>query len=128
MRLFQGRRETDGERAFFGVAEFRFFERLEIEVEVHDAQRPFKGGAGSYDGIMKRVAPLLKMQQKMQVSARVTVTPGNLRLRETLDGLLGLGFHSAGFSPMLHAPSGHGEMDAGSLQEMLRQRSARGRC
>ena len=57
----------------------------------------------------------------MQVSARVTVTPRNLRLRETLDELLGLGFHSAGFSPMLHAPSGREEMHRDDLQEMLRQ-------
>jgi uncharacterized protein len=57
----------------------------------------------------------------MQVSARVTVTPRNLRLRETLDELLGLGFHSVGFSPMLHAPSGREEMHANDLQEMLEQ-------
>jgi uncharacterized protein len=87
----------------------------------HDRQRPFRGGQASYARILERVRPLLAIQRRMQVSARVTVTPGNLRLRETLDGLLGLGFHSAGFSPMLHAPSGHGEMGAGSLQEMLRQ-------
>ena len=37
----------------------------------------------------------------MQVSARVTVTPRNLRLRETLDELIAWGFFSVGFSPML---------------------------
>ncbi len=51
----------------------------------HDALRPFKDGRGSYDRVMQRVAPLLKMQRRMQVSARVTVTPKNLALRRTLD-------------------------------------------
>ena len=56
---------------------------------------------GSYDRVMQRVAPLLKLQRRMQVSARVTVTPRNLALRETLDSLIAAGFHSVGFSPML---------------------------
>jgi uncharacterized protein len=107
----------------------RFFEDYGFAVtisidgigETHDRQRPFRGGQGSYARVIENVAPLLTMQSRMQVSARVTVTPGNLRLRETLDHLLDLGFHSVGFSPMLHAPSGRGEMDAGALSEMLAQ-------
>jgi uncharacterized protein len=107
----------------------RFFEQHGFAVtvsmdgvgEAHDRQRPFRGGQGSYARIIENAAPLLAMQSRMQVSARVTVTPGNLRLRETLDHLLNLGFHSVGFSPMLHAPSGRGEMDAGALSEMLAQ-------
>lgn len=106
-----------------------FFERHAFAVtismdgigEVHDGLRPFRGGQGSYVRLIERVRPLLRMQRHMQVSARVTVTPKNLCLRETLDELLGLGFHSVGFSPMLSAPSGRGEMDVASLQQMLRQ-------
>jgi hypothetical protein len=55
----------------------------------------------------------------MQVSARVTVTPGNLKLRQTLDQFLDAGFHSVGFSPMLSAPTGKGEMQTGDLEVML---------
>ena len=69
--------------------------------------------------IMKRVAPLLKMQQRMQVSARVTVTPRNLALRRTLDTFVAAGFHSVGFSPMLSAPTAAGEMQSGDLELML---------
>ncbi len=106
-----------------------FFERHGFAVtisldgigEVHDRLRPFRGGQGSYARVIQKVRPLLAMQQRMQVSARVTVTPKNLQLRETLDELLDLGFHSAGFSPMLSAPSGRDEMDAASLQQMLQQ-------
>jgi uncharacterized protein len=109
----------DGE--FFEEHGFAVTISLDGVGETHDRQRPFAGGQGSYARIIGRVRPLLSAQRRMQVSARVTVTPGNLRLKETLDELLGLGFHSVGFSPMLHAPSSRGEMDASALQEMLRQ-------
>jgi uncharacterized protein len=89
--------------------------------EVHDGQRPFKGGHGSYGRIIENVRPLLASQRRMQISARVTVTPENLRLRETLDALVGLGFHSVGFSPMLSSPTGRGEMTAADLDVMLGQ-------
>lgn len=89
--------------------------------ETHNKQRPLRGGQGSYARILASVRPLLAMQRRMQVSARVTVTPGNLRLRETLDELLSLGFHSVGFSPVLHAPSGNAEMNHAALAEMLEQ-------
>ena len=69
-----------------------------------------KGGRGSYERIIENVKPLLARQRRMQVSARVTVTPENLGLRETLDHFVALGFSSIGFSPMLSAPSGRGEM------------------
>jgi uncharacterized protein len=86
---------------------------------VHDRLRPFKGGRGSFDAIVSRLDPLLARRGSMQVTARVTVTPANLELRETLDDLLALGFHDVGFSPMLAAPRRAGEMDSGSLDRML---------
>lgn len=89
--------------------------------ETHDALRPYRGGQGSFEKIIANARPLLAMQRHMQVSTRVTVTPKNLCLRKTLDELLSLGFHSVGFSPMLHAPSGREEMHAASLREMLDQ-------
>jgi uncharacterized protein len=47
--------------------------------DVHDRQRPFRNGAGSFDRIIERDRPLLAAQRKMQVSVRGTVTPGNIR-------------------------------------------------
>lgn len=85
----------------------------------HDRLRPFKGGAGSFEEIEKRLQPLLQLQRRMQVSARVTVTPFNMDLPQTLDFLIGMGFHSVGFSPLLRAPNGAAEMDAGLLDDML---------
>jgi uncharacterized protein len=104
-----------------------FFERHGFAVtvsldglrEAHDLLRPYKSGRGTYDAILANVRPLLARQRRMQVSARVTVTPRNLRLREALDELVALGFHGVGFSPLLRSPSGHEEMAAGDLERML---------
>jgi uncharacterized protein len=116
------------------VADGEFFEQHGFAVtisldgigDVHDRMRPFKGGSGSYQRVLARVRPLLAMQQRMQVSARATVTPANLSLRETLDEFLALGFHSVGFSPMLSSPTGAGEMGAAELSVMLEQMIACG--
>ena len=111
-----------------------FFERHGFAVTVsidgsaadHDRLRPFKDGRGSHARVIERVKPLLAVQRQMQVSARVTVTPLNLDLEGTLDGLLALGFHSVGFSPMLASPTGAGQMAANDLETMLRQMVACG--
>jgi len=107
----------------------RFFEEHGFAVTIsldgidddHDQLRPFKDGSGSFSRIMKRVQPLLDLQHKMQVSARVTVTPSNINLRKTLDWLIKTGFHSVGFSPMLSSPNGKLEMGPDTLQHMLTQ-------
>ena len=111
-----------------------FFEQYGFAVTVsldgaggaHDRLRPFKSGQGSYERVLARVTPLLSRQRRMQVSARVTVTPLNLDLPGTLNALLSLGFHSIGFSPMLSSPTGRGEMDAAALAVMLDQMIACG--
>ena len=104
-----------------------FFERHGFAVTVsldgaaaqHDRLRPFKGGKGSFEQIVERIAPLLAAQRRMQVSARVTVTPFNLDLPKTLDLFIGMGFHSVGFSPLLRAANGRAEMGEADMAEML---------
>lgn len=106
-----------------------FFERYGFAVtisldgieETHDRLRPYKSGRGSFAAVIERVAPMLRRQRRMQISARVTVTPQNLELRRTLDGLIELGFHSVGFSPMLSSPTGRDEMRNAELDAMLAQ-------
>lgn len=112
---------TRDDSGFFEQHGFAVTISLDGLAETHDAQRPFKNGAGSFDRIMQRVEPLLIQQQRMQVSARVTVTPRNLDLKIILKGLIDMGFHSVGFSPMLSSPTGCDEMDSESLQIMLEQ-------
>jgi len=110
---------ADGE--FFEDYGFAVTISLDGIGEEHDRLRPFKSGRGSYNRIINNVAPLLAMQRRMQVSARVTVTPKNLHLPETLDEFIDMGFHSVGFSPMLSSPTGRDAMDADALEVMLAQ-------
>jgi uncharacterized protein len=112
---------TEEDAAFFEEHGFAVTVSLDGPREIHDALRPYKSGSGSFDAIMRRLAPLLSGQRRMQVSARVTVTPANLQLRRTLDQFIGAGFHSVGFSPMLSAPTGNGEMQEADLEVMLGQ-------
>ncbi len=93
---------------------------------VHDRLRPFLSGRGSYEAIMERVLPLLQRQRRMQISARVTVTPANLGLTEALDTFVGLGFHGVGFSPLLRSPTGRDELGRTELAAMLEQMVACG--
>jgi uncharacterized protein len=118
---------TPDDADFFEQHGFAVSVSLDGVGETHDGQRPFKSGRGSYARILANIEPLLKRQNRMQVSARVTVTPRNLELPRTLGELVALGFHSVGFSPMLSAPSGRDEMNGASLAIMLEQMIACGR-
>lgn len=110
---------TEDDGRFFEEHGFAVTISLDGIGEAHDRLRPFKGGRGSYARVVEAAAPLLAMQRRMQVSARVTVTPENLELAATLDELVRLGFHSVGFSPMLASPEGADELAASDLETML---------
>jgi uncharacterized protein len=107
----------DGE--FFEEHGFAVTVSLDGPDAVHDRLRPFRGGRGSFSQVIERVVPLLERQRRMQVSARVTVTPENLELKQTLDAFVALGFHSVGFSPLLRSPTGSHELGAAELATML---------
>jgi len=117
---------TEDDGAFFERHAFAVTLSIDGIGAAHDALRPFKGGGGTYARVIANAEPLLRMQRAAQVSARVTVTPGNLDLRTTLDELIALGFHSVGFSPMLASPTGSGELDDAGLETMLAQMIACG--
>jgi uncharacterized protein len=110
---------TEEDADFFEAYGFAVTVSLDGPRETHDALRPYQGGRGSFDRIMENVELLLRKQRRMQVSARVTVTPQNLMLRRTLDEFVHAGFHSVGFAPMLSSPTGIGEMQADDLEAML---------
>jgi len=110
---------TEADADFFEAYGFAVTVSLDGPREAHDALRPYKNGSGTFDRVMRNVQPLLLRQRRMQISARVTVTPGNLMLRRTLDQFIAARFHSVGFSPMLSAPNGSGEMQTDDLEIML---------
>ncbi|MNV26209.1 Anaerobic sulfatase-maturating enzyme [compost metagenome] len=110
---------TEEDAVFFETHGFAVTISLDGLKEAHDAQRPMKGGKGSFDRVMQNIRPLLAIQKNMQVSARVTVTPENTNLAEALDEFIRMGFHSVGFSPLLRSSNGQGEMTPESLVVML---------
>jgi uncharacterized protein len=114
-----GTQLTDQDGDFFEEHGFAVTVSLDGAGAAHDRLRPFRSGRGSFDRVIDRVAPLLERQRRMQVSARVTVTPANLELRETLDAFVALGFHSIGFSPLLRSPNGSHELGGAELATML---------
>jgi uncharacterized protein len=116
-----GTQLTRQDADFFEAHGFAVTVSLDGVGAVNDALRPFRSGRGSYETVLCCVTPLLERQRRMQVSARVTVTPSNLALRATLDEFVALGFHSVGFSPLLRSPAGEGEMQHPELETMLDQ-------
>jgi uncharacterized protein len=100
---------TDDDAAFFEHHGFAVTVSLDGLRDDQDRQRPFKNGRGSFDVVIAKVRPLLKRQERMQVSVRSTITPTCHHLREGLEFFLDLGFHSVGFSPVLRSPTGQGE-------------------
>ena len=116
---------TDAE--FFANHGFAVTVSLDGIGATHDRLRPHKNGSSTFSKILDNIQVLLCRQGALQVSARVTVTPQNLNLPETLTELIAFGFHSVGFSPMLASPTGRDEMNSESLQTMLEQMIACGR-
>jgi uncharacterized protein len=114
-----GTRLTDDDAEFFERHGFAVTISLDGVGAVHDRLRPTKGGGGTYARVIASAAPLLARQRRMQVSARVTVTPHNLDLRDALDTFASLGFYGVGFSPMLHAPSGRDALGGADFGPLL---------
>lgn len=86
----------------------------------NDKLRPLVSGKGSFDKVEEKVGLLLSRPNRAyQVIARVTVTPHNLELVETLTGLIEMGFDSITFSPMLSSPTGQADMQSDQLETLL---------
>jgi uncharacterized protein len=112
---------TAADADFFEEYGFAVTVSLDGPQALHDRLRPYKGGGGSFERILGNLRPLLARTRRVPIMARVTVTPDNLALRETLDGFIAEGFDSVGFSPLLSAPSGRGELGQDDLETMLEQ-------
>jgi uncharacterized protein len=111
---------TSDDAEFFEDHGFAVTISLDGIGEAHDRLRPLRSGKPTFERIIERSVPLLQKQRRMQVSARATVTPRNLDLLNTLKQLLSLGFHSVGFSPLLHSPGHESEMNSKELEQMLK--------
>ena len=69
--------------------------------EQQDANRVFANGMGSYDSVIPRVQELLRRHRRRPIGARVTLTKGNLKVREIYQHLKhDVGFYEVGFAPV----------------------------
>jgi uncharacterized protein len=105
-----------------------FFDRYAFDVtisidgtrEAHNRLRLLMSGEGSYERVMERARLLLERPgRSCTVRARASVTPQNLAVRETLDELIRLGFDGVHLAPVLHSPTGAGEMSSADLGVLL---------
>ena len=67
--------------------------------EIHDANRPYASGRGSYDDVERGLAHLTEERNGYPLAARVTLGRGAVDVRKTFDHLRGLGFDEVGFAP-----------------------------
>jgi uncharacterized protein len=119
---------TEDDAEFLAQHGFTVTVSLDGVGEVHDRLRPLRGGQGSFERIAARLQPLFERQDRINLAARVTVTPRNLCLPATLEGLAALGFRSVGFSPVLSSPTGREQMSGSDLALMLEQMVACGKA
>jgi len=96
---------TNGTLVTEEVCEFLHRHRVSVSVsldgppEVHDANRPTRGGSGSYRAARRGLALLLG-SPRAPVAARVTLPPAQWdRIPEVFDHLIGLGVHEVGIAP-----------------------------
>ena len=110
---------TEEDAYFFEKYGFAVTISLDGNKENHDLLRPMKNGKGTFDLIIKKIDPLLKIQNKMQVSARITVTSENLNVATTLKEFIAMGFHSVGLSPLLNANNRSNELSKEQQEQLL---------
>lgn len=104
---------------FFARHRFAVTVSLDGGREANDRLRPDKVGKGSFDRVAQRIAPLLERRDRIQLGARVTVTPLNLDVPKVVDDIGALGFASVGVSPMISSPTGKGSLAGQDFARLL---------
>ncbi len=112
---------TPADADFFARHRFKVTISLDGLGPTHDRQRYFRGGHGSFERIVDNLKVLMPARDRIQIVARVTVTPANLALCETLDLLAEIGFERVFFAPLLSCPTGCGQLNKSHLITMLQQ-------
>lgn len=113
---------TSADVAFFDQFSFQVTMSVDGPREQHNLLRPFKSGQGSFDRILKGAKLLLaRPSRRCRVLARVTVTPQNLGLPETLQELASWGFDGVLFSPVLSSPTGLQQIGGSNVNMLLEQ-------
>lgn len=87
--------------------------------EVHDANRPYASGRGSYDDVERGIANLMEDRKGHPAAARVTLGRGAVNVRKTFDHLRGLGFDEVGFAPASAAEGSRAALTGEELDRVL---------
>lgn len=95
---------TDDDIRFLADHDFQVAVSIDGPKALNDSQRPLKGGGSAYERVVAALEKFDRLGRPRHLSARATVTPGGGSLLATLDHLIGLGFDSVGFSPVLVSP------------------------
>ena len=111
---------------FFADHMFAVTVSLDGGKAVNDQLRPDRAGKGSFDRVARHIAPLLDHRDRINLGARVTVTPHNLDLPQVVDDIAALGFGSVGVSPMITSPTGRGALAGADFATLLAAMTACG--
>jgi uncharacterized protein len=87
--------------------------------EVHDVNRPYASGRGSYDDVERGIAHLMENRNGHPLAARVTLGGGAVDVRKTFDHLRGLGFDEVGFAPASAAEGSRAALTGEELDRVL---------
>ena len=87
--------------------------------EIHDVNRPYASGRGSYDDVERGIAYLMENRKGYPLAARVTIGRGAVDVRKTFDHLRGLGFDEVGFAPASAAEGSRTALTEGELDRVL---------
>lgn len=117
---------TEADADFLAEQAFTVTVSLDGGRETNDRLRPMRGGTGSFDRVVRGIAPLLERSADIPLTARVTVTPKNMDIRQVVKDLSSLGFSSVGVSPMLSSPTGKGALETFDFIILLDEMKATG--
>jgi uncharacterized protein len=87
--------------------------------EVHDVNRPYASGRGSYDDVERGIAHLMENRNGYPLAARVTLGSGAVDVRGTFRHLRGLGFDEVGFAPASAAEGSRTALTGEELDAVL---------
>jgi uncharacterized protein len=110
---------TEQDAAFLAEHRFAVTVSLDGSRATNDRLRPSRAGRGSFDQVAVGVGRLIRHADKIALSARVTATPENLDLDDTVTALSELGFSSVGVSPSITSPTGRGVLQPAEFTALL---------
>ena len=108
---------TEDDVEFLAEEDFQVAVSIDGPKELNDSQRPLKGGGSAHEKVVKALEKFDRIGRPRHLSARATVAPRRGPLRPILDHLVGLGFDSVGFSPILVSPVPSSAFTASDFEE-----------